>query len=216
MRVPGADGPAHLLAARHMRKTHPHLFEDETPQPSTSAAASAAPDDKDSQPPAKKPKTRRIPRSELRAFYKTQTIPELEERVETTINQLKDVVMEYIYATYKPDSPLPSLMQLRMHPPIARVAQDVDDVDQALKVARDAERVLNQPYVPPQPVPPPPKKEKKEKKVVKEKQSPAMVPDPKNPGQMIKRGRGRPKKNAAKVSTQANGSDPNAGTEGAG
>lgn len=211
------------LAENETITNAPPISDSNTPAPETES--NPAP------PKPPKPKTKRAPRSELRAFYRTLTIPELEERVEQAAQQLRDVIMDYIYATYKPDVPLPSLMQLRMHPPIARVAQDLDDVDQALKRAKDAERIANQPglaLIPPPPriintrpkpmpvqtppitsvntpvpVPRPvpaavpksdvPKKEKAKRKP-KEKPPPTMVPDPNNPGQMIKRGRGRPRK----------------------
>jgi hypothetical protein len=138
------------------------------------------------------PRARRVPRSEMRALYRTLGSAELELRTRLAVDRFRDVVMEYIYATHKPNVPLPTTMQMRMHPPIARAAQDLDEVDHALKLAREAERRL----IDPQPlVTEVRKRVTREKKPKKVQPLPATTTaDPNSSTVPIKRKRGRPRK----------------------
>jgi len=105
MRIPGADGPAHIVANRHLRATQP---DDDDVQQSLATTTDDNPisndgggiDPDQQPPPAKRAKIKRMPRSELRAFYRSLTAAELEERVRMVIEQLREVVMEYLYSTY--------------------------------------------------------------------------------------------------------------------
>lgn len=99
-------------------------------------------------PKATQAKTRRIPRSQLRALYRTLSAAELDVRTRLAVDRFRETVMEYIYATHKPDLPLPTTMQMRMYPPIARAAQDLDDVDYAYKLTLQAELEATNPGSP--------------------------------------------------------------------
>jgi hypothetical protein len=210
MRIPGANSPKPNFS-RYAPRPEPESlveYKNTCPSPSKSQTQKDTANSKDPRPPDPTPqkRARRIPRSEIRALYRTLTPAQLEERVQIAKDILRETMLEYIYSTHKPNSPLPSLMQMRMHPPIARVAQDLDEVDQALKRAREVGQTGLAPIpttgssttarASPRATTQRPPAAKKEKKVntPKEKPPPTMIPDPNNPGQMIKRGRGRPKK----------------------
>jgi hypothetical protein len=77
-----------------------------------------------------------------------------------------------------------------MHPPIARAAQDLDEVDHALKLALDAEKRIYNPL----PIVSQNIAKIVEKKPKPVKPAPVMIADPNNPGVLVKRKRGRPRK----------------------
>lgn len=175
---PLSEGPNSNLAPNNARTTT--SSEVNTPPPDTQKTT--------------QPRPRRVPRSEMRALYRTLGSAELELRTRLAVDRFRDVVLEYIYATHKPNVPLPTTMQMRMHPPIARAAQDLDEVDHALKLAREAEKRLNDPN---------PVVKEVRKMVTREKKTKEVKPPPAPATENqidpagavpIKRKRGRPRK----------------------